>query len=101
MSTLVITDDAAIVARLLPQLAAGLAKLLPELIAAQARGEDREVSTREAAKIARCRPDTISRACVSGALPSRTGSRKTPSGAPHRLIRTPDLRRWAAAGCRE
>jgi hypothetical protein len=75
-----------------------LIKLLPQLIAEQGKTEDRDVSSREAARIARCRPETIAAACESGSLRSRSTSRKTPSGAAHRLIRTRDLRMWIEKG---
>ena len=99
MSTVtVLTDEDKLAERLALRIAQMLPKMMPEIFAAQAKTDDREVSTREAARIAKCRPDTIGQACQSGKLKSRTTARTTPSGASHRLIRARDIRAWIDAG---
>jgi hypothetical protein len=97
-SVSIITDEDKLAERIALRMGPLLIKLLPQLIAEQGKVEDRDVSSREAARIARCRPETIAEACESGKLKSRATSRKTPSGAAHRLIRTRDLRAWIEKG---
>ena len=97
-SVTVLTDEDKLAERLAVRLAPLLLKMLPQILAAKEHAEDRVLSGRESRQIACCRPETIAAACKSGKLKSRNSKRKTPTGAPHRIINYRDLRDWIDRG---